>query len=260
MGFISNAQGSLMDILLHHLTDSDPWWIPWDISWMAVTKHVFVLWVVGLFLGLIVFKAAFSLKKSLKSRVATLVQVFLDFIDRNLLRPNFGSGSKVWLPFFATLFLFIMFSNLFGLFPGSATITGNLAVTLSLSVVTFLLTQGYGMKKQGFFKYWVRLVPHGIPKLLWPLMFFIELVGLISKPFALTIRLFANMIAGHIVILVLLYLGAQTAGNWIQLGIAPLTVLGALMVNLLEIFIAILQAYIFSFLSAIFISSASKAH
>ena len=251
---------NLMDILFHHLTDSNPWFHILNNPPIYITKHVFVLWLIAILLLSLLLYASKSIKNSPTSRLSTSILLFLEFVENHILKPNFHQKSKPWLPFFSTLFLFIAFSNLFGLIPLSATITGNLAVTLSLAIVTFLITQAYGMKKHGPILYWIKLVPSGIPKPLWPLMFLIEIVGLLSKPFALTIRLFSNMIAGHIVILVLLFLATQTAGQWSQLAIAPFTIAGALFVNLLEIFIALLQAYIFSFLSAIFISSASHSH
>jgi F-type H+-transporting ATPase subunit a len=110
-----------------------------------------------------------------------------------------------------------------------------------------------GMKEQGAVSFWKNLVPHGIPLWLWPLMLVIEIVGLIAKPFALTIRLFANMTAGHIVLAVLL--GFTVVAKTLLMGalIVPASVLGAVAISCLEVFVAFLQAYIFTFLSAVFI-------
>lgn len=264
---MEQPEESLIDILFHHIGDSEVWAVPFGIEFLSITKHVWILWFNSMLLILLgIFVARSILKHTLKQKLVPagrwnlLLEIFLDFIEKDLVRPNFHGDSKKWLPFFSSLFSFILMCNLMGLFPGSATVTGNLAVTASLSLVTFLLVQVYGMTKHGVFRYWGTIVPSGIPKVLWPFIFVIEFIGLFTKPFALTIRLFANMIAGHIVILVLLYLGLQLSGNWIQLGVAPLTVLAAVAVNLLEIFIALLQAYIFSFLSAIFISAAGEGH
>lgn len=147
-----------------------------------------------------------------------------------------------------------------GLVPYSSTVTGNITATTALACITFVVTQVYGMKKHGILQYWKNLVPSGIPTILAPFMFLIEFIGLFTKPFALLMRLFANMVAGHIIILVLLYLIVQTAGNISQIFVAPIAILGVLFVNLLEIFVSLLQAYIFTFLSAIFVSQVEQQH
>ncbi|MDH4128359.1 MAG: F0F1 ATP synthase subunit A [Spirochaetota bacterium] len=254
----------LMDILIHHIFDSG------EIKLfnlfglqISITKHVLVMWIVAVILILAVILTARAVKKDKSAtggRFSVLIQLFLDFIHNDIVKPNFDHSAKKFLPFFCTMFFFIMLCNLLGLIPYSSTVTGNIAVTMSLAIVTFVFTQIYGMMKQGILKYWIHLVPSGIPKMLWPLMFVIEFVGLFTKPFALTIRLFANMIAGHIVILVLLYL-ATTATGWVsQTGVGIAGGVAAVGVNLLEVFIALLQAYIFTFLSAIFISAAGEGH
>ncbi len=250
----------LVDILKHHIFDAKIHLFGLDLR---ITKHMVIMWLIAILLIALVLWVARAVRKDESAtggRLSILVQIFIEFIHDDVVEPNFHGESKKWLPFFLTLFFFIMFANLFGLFPGSATITGNIAVTFTLALVTFFATQVYGIIKKGFFGYWAHLVPAGVPKALWPLMIVIEFVGIFTKPFALTIRLFANMIAGHIVILVLLYLTTLTAGKWLQGAIAPLTIAGAVAVNLLEIFIALLQAYIFAFLSAIFIAEAGSEH
>ncbi len=196
-----------MDTLLHHIGDSEafialPSLFGIDIS---ITKHVLIMWGVALIFALVTILAARSIKKDKSAsgnRLSILVQVLLDFLNNDIVKPTFHNHTeaKKYLPFFATLFFFIMLCNLFGLIPGSATVTGNLAVTMTLATITFIATQIYGMTKKGIFRYWIKIVPEGVPLALWPLMFVIEFVGLFTKPFALMIRLFANMIAGHIVI------------------------------------------------------------
>jgi F-type H+-transporting ATPase subunit a len=140
-------------------------------------------------------------------------------------------------------------------FPGISTATGNVSVTVVLALFTFVITQIAGMRAQGAVAYWTHLVPGGVPKPLWPLMFVIEFFGLFTKPFALTVRLFANMVAGHIVIFFLIALTVLISPL-----IAPVSVAFALGIYLLELFVALVQAYVFTMLSAVFIGMTQHAH
>ncbi len=232
----------------------------------AITKHVIILWILVALLIVGVLAAAKSIQKDKSAtggRFAMLVQVFFDFVKDEVIGPNFhGKDAKRFLPFFCTVFFFVLLANLFGLLPYySGTITGNLAVTCALALVTFVFMNVYGMIKQGPVSYWVHLVPGGVPGALWPMMFVIEIIGLLVKPFALMVRLFANMIAGHIVTAVLLVLIVSMAGNYaVQGPVSLVTLFGITFVNMLEILICLIQAFIFAFLSAIFVSSAGHAH
>ena len=143
----------------------------------------------------------------------------------------------------------------FGGFPGISTATGNVSVTVVLALFTFVLTQIAGMRAQGAVGYWTHLVPGGVPVALWPLMFVIEFFGLFTKPFALTVRLFANMVAGHIVIFFLIALTL-----FISVYVAPVSVAFALGIFMLELFVALVQAYVFTMLSALFIGMTQHAH
>ncbi|TMA13743.1 MAG: F0F1 ATP synthase subunit A [Deltaproteobacteria bacterium] len=140
-------------------------------------------------------------------------------------------------------------------FPGVSTATGNVSVTMVLALFTFVLTQVAGMRAQGAIGYWTHLVPSGVPAALWPLMFVIEFFGLFTKPFALTVRLFANMVAGHIVIFFLIALTL-----FISVYVAPVSVAFALGIFMLELFVALVQAYVFTMLSALFIGMTQHAH
>jgi len=143
-----------------------------------------------------------------------------------------------------------------GLIPGMSTATGNLAVTGGLALCTLVGMLGVGMVKQGIFGYWVGLVPHGVPAFVLPLMYPIEIIGLLIKPFALTVRLFANMTAGHVVIIIFIYLVMMFQSYWVGIG----SVAGSLMIYLLELLVAFIQAYIFAVLSAMFIGTSMHAH
>ena len=191
------------------------------------------------------------------------VEAVVIFIRDEVLEPNLGRAGRAYVGYFCTLFFFILFCNLLGLIPFGATATGNIAVTLTLALSTFFLIHIAGIREHGFLAYARGIVPAGVPVWLWPLMYPIELIGFLTKAFALCIRLFANMIAGHIVILALLGLififGA--VNPWVGLVVtAPVSVILALFVMCLELFVAFLQAYIFTFLTAIFVGGAVHSH
>ena len=187
-------------------------------------------------------------------KVQHLFETLFGFIEGQA-RESVEHNSARFVPFFATLFIFILFMNLLGLIPWMATATSNLAITCGLALCTFVITQVAGMRAQGVVGYWVHLVPSGVPGALWPLMFVIELFGLFTKPFALTVRLFANMVAGHIVIFFLIALTVL-----ISPFIAPVSVAFALGIYMLELFVALVQAYVFTMLSAVFIGMTQHAH
>jgi len=170
-----------------------------------------------------------------------------------------------YMPFLWTLFFFILGCNLLGMVPWLGSPTGALAVTGTLAVITFGIVVGTGMMKLGPVGYWTGQVPSmdlplPLAILLKPMIFMIEVVGLIIKHFVLSVRLFANMFAGHLVLAVLIAFVAVGWHSWLIMGIAPASILGAALLSILELFVAFLQAYIFTFLSAIFIGMAVHPH
>jgi F-type H+-transporting ATPase subunit a len=169
-----------------------------------------------------------------------------------------------FVPFLATLFFFLVFCNLLGMIPGGASPTGNINVTGVLAVLTFGTVVVVGSRVMGPVGYWLSIVPPmDVPKflkpILWGLMFFIEVMGLLIKHAVLSVRLFANMLAGHIVLVVILGFTLQAVGLFTYV-VTPLSMAGVVALSLLELFVAILQAYIFTFLSALFIGSAVHPH
>jgi F-type H+-transporting ATPase subunit a len=172
---------------------------------------------------------------------------------------------RPFVPFFLFLFFFIAVQNVVGLVPSIGhslsiyTATGTPFVTVAFALITLLMMIGFGMKKNGVIGFWKGLVPH-VPVLLWPMMFAIELVGLVVKPFALTIRLFANMLAGHLVIgsaIALIFLFAKMQGGAITSYLTALPCAGlAVFIYVIEAFVTLLQAYIFTFLSINFLHQA----
>lgn len=247
----------ILDILLHHLGDTPLVRLSlWGLD-ISITKLVVAMWIVSGLLMVILFTAAnqFATRNLDKpTRLMTLVEIFVDFIRDDIAKPFVGANYRSFLPFFCTQFLFILFCNLLGLFPFGKTVTANLAVTMALAVVTFVMTQIYGMSKQGIIRYWKHLMPRGVPLILLPIIMLNEFVGLFIKPFALMIRLFANMLGGHIILLILLYLIIMFQKAAIGFGAVPM----AVAVGLLSIMECLLQAYIFTFLSAIYVGMAGS--
>lgn len=225
---------------------------------LPFTKHLASMWagsalLLVLFLTLRISKGGFSRKMNL------LLEAIVIYLRDEVVLKAMGEAGKKYLHYFLTLFFFILVLNLVGLIPGSATATGNIAVTAALSLCTFALIHIAGIREQGFIHYVKSIVPSGLPSWLIPIMFPIELLGFFTKTFALSIRLFMNMIAGHIVILAFLGLififGALNP--WIGMGTAPLSVGMSLFIYLLELVIVVpLQAFIFTFLTALFVGSA----
>lgn len=177
------------------------------------------------------------------------------WIRDEMVYPVMGkSDGAKYLPYFLSIFFFIVFMNLMGLVPFSATATASLAVTGALAITTFAMMLVCGMAVQGPVAFWKNLVPH-VPLALWPLMFVVEVVGLCVKPFALMIRLFANMTGGHMVVLsflgLIFFFGQDTAG--LGYAVSPIAIAFAVFIMIIEVFVALLQAYIFTQLSILFI-------
>lgn len=179
-------------------------------------------------------------------------------IRDDMVYPVMGKElGRKFLPYFLTIFFFILFMNLMGLVPFSATATASIFVTGALALTTLVAMVVCGMVAQGPIAFWKSLVPH-VPLALWPLMFVVEVVGLLVKPFALMIRLFANMSGGHMVVLSfmgLIFFFAGSMGTGAGWGSVPLGVGFAVFIMIIESFVALLQAYIFTQLSIIFVNA-----
>ncbi len=219
---------------------------------MTPSRHVVMMWIAAALLVLTLF-AATRRRALVPHGLYNFFELLVQFVRDEIAVKNIGARDAArYTPFLCTAFFFILFMNLLGLVPWMATATANLAVTMALSLFTFILTQAAGIRTQGLRGYLAHLTG-GVPKSLWPLwaiMVPVELLGLFTKPFALTVRLFANMVAGHFVILALL--GLIFA---VSVGVAPASVAMAIFMFMLELFVAFVQAYIFTMLSSLFIGS-----
>ncbi len=178
--------------------------------------------------------------------------------------PHARRDSDVFMPFLWTLFFFILFCNLLGMIPGGASATGNINVTAVLALLTLGAVVTAGVRAMGPAGYWVSIVPKmdvpgWLKPSLWGMMFVIEVLGLVIRHIVLSVRLFANMLAGHIVLAVILGFIVQATGviTWL---VTPASILGSVAISMLELFVAFLQAYIFTFLAALFIGSAAHPH
>jgi F-type H+-transporting ATPase subunit a len=259
-------EGSVAEHIFHHVEDEVV--VPWNFYVgryhidLSITKHVINMWIAAGILLIVVALAA--RKRALIPKGGyNLLETFVMFVRDEISTKNIGHHADLYTPYLCTAFFFILFMNLTGLlpipriggFPGISTATGNISVTMVLALFTFVLTQIAGMRAQGAIGYWAHLVPSGVPKWLYPIMLPVEILGLFTKPFALTVRLFANMVAGHIVIFFLIALTVL-----ISVYVVPVSIAFALGIFLLELFVALVQAYVFTMLSALFIGMTQHAH
>ena len=204
--------------------------------------------------------------KHSRGRLWNMLEVMLLFMRDQVARPCIGKhDADRFMPFLWTMFFFVLGCNLFGMIPWMGSPTGALATTGMLALITFGVVVGSGMVKLGAVGFWKAQVPSMelpfvIAILLVPLIFVIEIAGLFIKHGVLAVRLLANMMAGHVVLAVLVGFIGATYGMAAWWGVMPLSVIGATALSLLELFVAFLQAYIFTFLSALFIGMAVHPH
>jgi len=279
---------SLSNLVSHHLSDAVLWHFEVGGIDLSITKRVVMMWISAALMFMVFIPAARIIAKNgfkKPTRFTGMVEVLVNFIRHDVGEATMGHHSKSYEPYLLTLFFFVLFGNLLGLIPslgeianlvlvlfGSSsgaehelplvvklwpgtTPTGDIGVTATLAVFSFLaiLLSGFAYQGVAFIK---NIVPAGIPILIWPLMWVIEAIGMITKPFALAIRLLANMTAGHMIILVFLGFIFQFQSY----SVIPVSIAGSVAIYLLEIFVAFLQAYIFVFLTALFVAGAQHRH
>jgi F-type H+-transporting ATPase subunit a len=232
---------------------------PFDIS---ITKNAFALIFSSILLVIIIMSVSRSYKKNplqSKSGFVGFMELFIMNINDDVIKPCIGKDYKKFAPYLLTVFFFIFFNNLLGivpLFPGGANVTGNIAVTFTLALCTFLIVNIFGTRE-----YWREIFWPDVPvwlKVPVPLMPAIELVGVFTKPFALMIRLFANILAGHSIVLGLTCLVFVTVklGPAMNASMTVVSLLFTVFINMVEILVAYIQAYVFVLLSAVFIGLA----
>lgn len=258
-GYKMPHEGKIVQIL-----PDGEYYRPWDFS---ITKNVAALIIsVLLVAGLMLWLARVLSRKGYKAprKGAGAFEVVVAFVYDGVIKATLGENAKRFAPYLLTVFFFILGMNLLGLvviFPGGANLTGNIAITLVLAVLTFLVTNIYGTKH-----YWKEIFWPDVP--LWlkfplPIMPMIEIFGMFTKPAALTVRLFANMMGGHMIVLVLtLLIFIFSAMNPVMGGATTIvSVAFTLFMLLIDVLVSFIQAYVFTMLSTIFISLAQeKAH
>ncbi len=237
---------------------------PLDLS---LTKNATSIWIASIILVLIFLSLASGYKKEpLKPKrgFSGSMEMLIMSVLNDVIKPCVGVEYRRFAPYLLTAFFFIFFNNLLGLiplFPGGANVTGNISVTLVLALFTFVITNSFGNKE-----YWKEIFWPDVPtwlKVPIPIMPFIELLGIFTKPFALMIRLFANMLAGHIVILVLvslIFIFSQMVGPAVALGVSIVSVAFSIFMLALDVLVSFIQAYVFTMLSSIFIGMGRVEH
>jgi len=288
--------------IIHHVSNSDishpiihlPTLFGIDFS---VTKHVFMLWLVSLLVGIAVIvpvRRFLSSDRSVPTGWMSALETIVQFIRDSIVKPNVGpKWVMTWTPLVLTFFFFILFANGVGMIPifdvlgafnrfilgvpasdshnvlngmlhGGTTVTGNFNVTAGLAVITFFSIIIAGAKAHGFIKHWANLVPHGLAWPVYIILIPIEIIGMFVKPFALTMRLAANMTGGHIAILAILSFMAIFAemfhSVFTGIGLALFSVPMATAISGLEIIVVLVQAYVFTLLSTVFIGMAINVH
>ena len=263
----------------------------------SVTKHVLMLWIVTILLTCAVIlpvRKYLQKDKPVPSGWMNVLESIVKFFRDSIVQPNIGSKySETWAPLILTFFFFILFANGIGLIPvfdllgalnrfvfqvpasaehnlinsllhGGVTATGNFNVTAGLAVITFFAIMIAGIYAHGFINHWKNLAPHGLPWPVYIILIPIEIIGMFVKPFALTMRLAANMTGGHIAILAILSFMAIFAEMFNSaitgMGVALFSVPLATAISGLEIIVVLVQAYVFTLLSAVFIGMAINVH
>ncbi len=247
-----------------------PHWDPVHVGGLTVdlspTKHVVFMLIAALIAGLMLVTAASKshAQHSSKGRsqgFAGGIEAMALYLRSEVVLPNVGAHGEAYVPFALTLFFFILMCNLLGLIPYGSTATGNISVTATLATITFVVVEIAGIRANGLaylgtMFYWNKELPLVLRLIMFVVMSPIEMVGKISKPFALTIRLFANMTAGHIVLLALIGLIFAFKSFWF----AGVPVLMATGISVLELFVSFLQAFIFTLLACVFIGQMREVH
>jgi F-type H+-transporting ATPase subunit a len=266
--------------LAEHVKDNDLFelpfqthiYIPQPFEALGLKLHLTKFMVLELVVALLMMVIFIPLARRVargdlpKGRFANMFEAMLLFIRDQVVRPAIGHhDADRFLPFIWTLFFFILFCNLIGLFPWAGSPTGDFAVTSALAIVAFCTVVGSGMMKFGAVKFWTGLCPHmDLPPILRiclvPMILFIEIFGLFIKHTILAVRLLANMFAGHLVLIVIIAFIADFAASVFWYGVMPASILGGTALSMLELFVSFLQAYIFAFLTALFIGMAIHQH
>ncbi len=230
---------------------------------LSITKTTFGILLTVLIMFFVFMSIAKSYKRSPNEApkgMQSLMEPIILFVRDEIAKPSVGPRYEKFLPYLLTIFFFIWTANMLGLIPfiGGFNVTGNIAVTLVLALFTFVITNVSGNKY-----YWKHVLAPDIPLWLYPLMIPIEIMGVFIKPIVLCARLFANITAGHIIILAfmsLIFIFANQYGTGAGFGVSIVSLAFAIFMNIMEILVAFLQAYVFTLLSALYFGAAVEEH
>jgi F-type H+-transporting ATPase subunit a len=223
---------------------------------MSITSLIAFQWVAMILLLAILVPMGRKYRKlgaSAPRGFFNAMEAVITYVRDQIVLPNTGEDGRKFLPVFLTTFFFILTMNLLGLVPGGHSATGSLNVTAGLAIVAFFVIQGAAIRKNGIVA-WIKHLTGGVPVWLWPIMVPVEVLGLFTKPFALCVRLFANMTAGHVILISLIGLSFVTAL------FIPVTLGFSLFINILELLVAFIQAYVFTMLTAVFTGIGMASH
>jgi len=283
----AHEASAAVDFITPHITDGDyielpywkapfhtyitlPKWPPVHVGPLTIdfspTRHVVFMVAASILVALMLIIAARASRRDHATEGRSkgfggAIEAMALYLRNEVVLPNVGHHGEKFVPFALTLFFFILVMNLLGMIPFGSTATGNISVTAALAIITFFVVEFAGLRANGVgylstMFYW----NNDLPALMRPIMFLImspvEMIGKLTKPFALAIRLFANMTAGHIVLFALIGL-VFTFQSWL---ITPAPLLMALAISVLELFVAFLQAFIFTLLASVFIGQIREAH
>ncbi len=264
--------------LLEHVQDAEALHLPFGLTWeipqplaalgFHITKFMLIELIVALLMVAIFIPLARRIASGERPRglLWNMFEAVLVFIRDEIARPAIGRhDAERFLPFLWTTFFFVLMVNLFGMLPWAGSATGSLSVTSALAAIVFGTVLISGMRKYGVVKFWIGQVPHmdlplPLAIILKPMIFCIEVASLAIKHAILAVRLFANMFAGHLVLAVILGFIVATAQMMVWYAVAPASLFGATALSMLELMVAFLQAYVFTFLSALFIGMAIHQH
>jgi F-type H+-transporting ATPase subunit a len=253
----AEEEHGVSQVLMHHVLDARYGHLVVAGVDLGPTKHLVFFGVAALLvIGIVQLSLRGYRAGGVPSGLGAAVEALVVFVRDEIADKNIGhDDGRKFTPLLLSFFFFILVAALLGLLPFSATSTGNLSVTLGLAFVSFMAQQWGGISKHGLVHHFAGLVPPGLPTFLLPIMIPIEILSMFTKPFALMVRLFANMLAGHMVIITLLLLIPLMASISTVLGVSmiPISLGLSLFILFLELLVAFIQAYIFTLLTAIFI-------
>ena len=261
----AGSDGDLGSFIFHHIGNSNYWHpipglpsIPLPHNFylfgikVGITLQVLVMILAAILLFTMGVIAARRVKLMPINNIGHVFEMLVIYIRNEVVIPNIGKKeADQWMSFFLTLFFFILSLNLVGLIPGMSTVTSNINFTAAMALIILVVMFVAGMVHNGMFRFFKNLVPHGIPFFVLIILAPIEFIGLFTKVIALAIRLFANMTAGHIIIISLLAL-ISILQSWV---VIPVSLGFSLFIYLIEVLVCFLQAYVFTLLSALFIGS-----